>query len=177
MPSKVCTKCREDKPLGLFSRDRGTKDGHCYHCKSCAAERVKAWFKANPERRAQHRKKWRDANLELAKVIEKRSYEENRDARLEYKRSYAAANRPRYTHYTQKRKVAQGRAAPSWADQEAIVKIYPQCAEITDQTGVEHHVDHIIPLQGRLVCGLHVENNLQILPGDTNRRKANKHLP
>ena len=163
------------KPLASFSRDRSTKDGHCYHCKACLSARAVAWAKAHPDKRAEHRKRWRDNNLELAREIEKRSYEDNREQRLQSKREYAAANRPRYVHYTQKRKIAQGRATPNWADHAAIIQIYEQCAAATKETGVMHHVDHIVPLQGRDVCGFHVQNNLQILPADVNRRKANKH--
>ena len=171
---KACTKCQAVKPLGDFYRSRDTKDGRAYHCKACMNERVKQWSSQNPDARAQHRKRWRDENLELAKQIEKRSYLENREQRLEYKRQWSAANKPRYCHYAMKRKVAQGRATPPWADPDAIVAVYRQCAEVSQQTGVKHHVDHIIPLQGRTVCGLHVANNLQILTADANKRKANK---
>jgi hypothetical protein len=202
--NKTCTKCGETKPLDQYSAHKKAKDGYNWWCKSCmrlnakayAARnkdrvaatakgyreankekidaRVKAWHQSNAERRREHRRKWRDANLEKARAIEKASYEKNRDARLEAKREYAANNRPRYVHYTQKRKVAQGRATPSWANTEAIVAIYEECARVTVETGVEHHVDHIYPLQGKTVCGLHVESNLQILSGKENREKYNK---
>lgn len=205
MKAKACTKCGETKPLADFPRSNKARDGRDTRCKSCAAAhvraynaankekaaarakayreahkdavdaRVKAWHQANPERRAAHRKAWRDANYEAARVIERASYESNRDARLATKRQYAADNRARYTHYTQKRKAALGRATPKWADTAAIVAIYQQCADLTAATGIEHHVDHIVPLKGRTVSGLHVQNNLQILPANQNRRKYNRH--
>ena len=66
------------------------------------------------------------------------------------------------------------KACPLWANQDAITEIYRQAAEISLQTGIPHDVDHEIPLQGKLVCGLHVENNLQIIPASENRQKSNK---
>lgn len=63
---------------------------------------------------------------------------------------------------------------PSWANLDAIRDIYRQCREVTRRTGVPHHVDHIVPIKGRLVLGLHVENNLRIIPATENIRKRNR---
>ena len=60
---------------------------------------------------------------------------------------------------------------PLWADLSAIRKIY----ESAQKQGLT--VDHIIPLRGELVCGLHVENNLQLLDRDDNIAKGNKYVP
>ena len=66
-----------------------------------------------------------------------------------------------------KYKSVQLNSIPSWANMECIAKIYSSCPE-------GYHVDHIIPLQGAEVCGLHVENNLQYLPASENISKGNK---
>lgn len=58
-------------------------------------------------------------------------------------------------------------ATPAWADMNKIREIYRKCPE-------GHHVDHVIPLNGKLVCGLHVENNLQYLSESENLSKSNK---
>lgn len=68
-------------------------------------------------------------------------------------------------------------ARPRWADVDAIAAIYAECARITRQTGIPHEVDHIVPLLGRDVCGLHVEGNLRVVPRHVNRRKSNKLEP
>lgn len=76
--------------------------------------------------------------------------------------------------YTAKRRAAKLRATPSWANAAAIKTIYEEAKRLSILTGIPHHVDHIIPLQGSLVCGLHVENNLQILTASENSRKKNR---
>lgn len=65
-------------------------------------------------------------------------------------------------------------AMPPWVDVNEIRRVYEKRARIVSETGVEHHVDHIIPLAGKNVCGLHVPWNLQVIPGEANRRKSNR---
>ena len=71
------------------------------------------------------------------------------------------------TIMSNKKRAVKLRAMPKWANQEKIKEIYANCPK-------GWHVDHIVPLQGRNVCGLHVETNLQYLPARENARKKNK---
>jgi hypothetical protein len=73
------------------------------------------------------------------------------------------------------RHAAKLERTPKWADTEAISKIYEKARLLTKETGVAHEVDHIIPLRGELVSGLHVESNLQVITADENRRKNNNY--
>lgn len=65
------------------------------------------------------------------------------------------------------------RATPPWADLEAIRRVYEEAQALTKATGLQHNVDHIIPLKGETVCGLHVEYNLRVMLKEDNMRKGN----
>lgn len=62
---------------------------------------------------------------------------------------------------------------PKWADRKAICKVYVEALRKKVETGVQHSVDHIVPLNHPLVCGLHVDNNLRVLPLEENMRRSN----
>jgi hypothetical protein len=64
------------------------------------------------------------------------------------------------------------RRTPPWADLQAIRKIYEEAARLTKETGEPWHVDHEIPLNGRLVSGLHLAENLRVIQGIENLRKG-----
>lgn len=99
---------------------------------------------------------WRERNAPLLAATQRRYREANR-GRIN------AKNAARARHI----KVA----TPTWANMGAISAIYYQAAA----SGM--HVDHIVPLRSRLVCGLHVEANLRPMPGLENQRKGNRHWP
>ena len=86
-------------------------------------------------------------------------------------------NPDRLTVHVATRKAKKLSATPSWANLDAIKEIYKLAQALTQITGVRYSVDHIIPLQGKLVSGLHVENNLQVMPLNENCRKSNKFNP
>jgi hypothetical protein len=66
---------------------------------------------------------------------------------------------------------------PLWADPHAIEEIYAEARRLQRETGIPHHVDHIVPLRSVLVCGLHWEGNLAVVEKTVNLRKSNKHWP
>lgn len=69
------------------------------------------------------------------------------------------------------------RATPPWANRAAIRDKWVESSCATVETGVQHSVDHIVPLVHPLVCGLHVDRNLQVIPLVDNVRKSNKTWP
>ena len=77
---------------------------------------------------------------------------------------------------TDQYKNSKQRATPKWLSKghkQAIEAIYKECQGVTEETGLKHHVDHIIPLRGKTVSGLHVPWNLQILLASDNCKKKN----
>lgn len=74
----------------------------------------------------------------------------------------------------ERRRIAQVLATPLWRDRIKISQIYSEAKRLTEETGIPHHVDHIYPIQSQYGCGLHVHQNLQILPGLENIAKGNK---
>lgn len=79
-----------------------------------------------------------------------------------------------WSAYVVERQKKRAKSMPSWANRKAIQEIYLKARQLTIETGIRHEVDHIIPSNHKLVCGLHVENNLQILTEAENGKKSNK---
>ena len=89
--------------------------------------------------------------------------------RQEVCRKYAQSDKGKKcnNHNTALRHSRKLRAVPKWANLEKIKEIYKNCPK-------GYHVDHVIPLQGKNVCGLHVENNLKAILATLNMAKGNR---
>ena len=159
--------------------------------KEAVAEQMKAYKKANKEAIAEQRKAYREANKEAIAEQMKAYKKANKEAIAEYKKAYRQANKEARSEYykayqkanphicnatTAKRRATKLQATPAWANKEDIDSIY-LLASINRKAGLDVHVDHVVPLQSKLVCGLHCESNLQLLYSSDNISKGNRHWP
>ena len=92
-------------------------------------------------------------------------------------KNYAKHNASKFAALSAKRRAQERQATPAWADDKAIEAFYATAAGLSMHTGEWYHVDHIVPLCGKTVCGLHTQANLQVLPAKENKLKSNRHWP
>ena len=170
MIKKRCSVCREYKPLDQFSKSKAEKDGHTYRCKECNKAYTAEWRRQNPNAF----KAWREDHLNERSAYYSKWLEANKDRRSKYNSKWLKENRDSAAARCATRVAIKLCAKPKWADDEKIKSIYRRSAELTRETGVQHQVDHIYPLQGKRVCGLHCESNLQILTREQNISKLNR---
>lgn len=116
---------------------------------------------------------WRAANLVRARELDRRVYWRNIEGKAVWHKNYKARHRQSINAAEGERKKAIRLRTPKWADRSAIKKIYDCARELREQTGTNIEVDHIIPLRGKNVSGLHIAENLQISSGMQNRMKFN----
>jgi hypothetical protein len=163
--------------------------------KDKAREKVKEWRKANPEALAEQRArykakhpekalertlrwKWKNIDKVRAKDRENQAaYRRvNNEKVVAAKRKYAINNKGVINAAVAKREAAKKQRTPNWlspTDLWMIQEIYTLASLRSDYTGISWHVDHIIPLQGENVSGLHIPINLQVIPAVENIKKSN----
>ena len=169
MGTKECTKCRETKPLEAFSKRKSSKDGLQRQCKQCTAK----YYKDNRESIRTRERKYYLANKEARNAKTRKHYRENKEAMNEFCRKHYRENKAMYVAKEAKRRASKLRATPKWANLSKIEGLYKLARYLTEEHGRQVHVDHIVPLQNPLVCGLHVEDNLQLLFAEDNLSKSN----
>ena len=190
--TKTCTKCSVTKELSEFNNDVTTKDGHKPSCRKCHKEykdankdKTAAYNEATKEHRKIKAAKYFQENKEAIyahrktdKVVSyhKKYLKDNEEKIAAQSREWRQSNRGSVRSHRAKRRAAIKQATVPWADMKAIKEIYKEAVRLSDESGIQYEVDHIIPLTGVEVCGLHWEENLRILTAKENGSKYNKLL-
>jgi hypothetical protein len=178
---KPCIKCKSTERYSISKA-----------CNNCRLLRNREWKLANKEKILVTRENYKERAAEIAKEYHKNNREvrrnksrlyalNNKDKLLKYWKTYDAEHKERKKQYRKdnphvqrnidaKRHAAKMQRIPSWVDLDEIKKIYKNCP-------IDMAVDHIYPLQGKLVSGLHVANNLQYLTKSENSSKGNRFEP
>ena len=199
--NKTCKKCNQVKHIELFPKRwnncktcvsiymKAYREAHAEQIKELKKEwklnnrehvrnKNKQYAINNPEKSKAYKLKWKLNNLEKDRIA-KRKYtlnnpEKVKDAGTKWRLNNPGALRARDA----KRRASKKNRTPLWVDKDhmwLIKEAYELAAIRTKQFGFSWHVDHIIPLQGKLVSGLHVIENLRVIPGTENLKKQNKY--
>jgi len=200
---KVCSKCKEQKDVGFFYLRKGKPDSWCKMCYKDANTKyvktdewkIKKKGNANkPEnkiKKALADKLYRENNMSAIKESKKQYYINNKDtiskkvsARYQVNKEHVKTNvllwktknKDKVNAYVMHRLTTKKQACPKWLteDDKWMIEEAYSLAKLREQiVGGVWHVDHIIPLQNNIVCGMHVPWNLQVIPESVNCSKRN----
>ncbi len=193
---KSCTRCKESKGLSEFYRRGDSPDGYRGYCKQCDSATSKIYYQGNRDelytRSAdrykaktieilEKQKERRLSNLpksrQKGKAYAEKYRRKHRDRVKSSSARWAKDNKDKSNATLSKRRASKLKAIPLWLSREDIKKMYElyrRAKSLTTETGIQHEVEHIVPLQGKDVCGLHVPWNLQVITQHDNRVKSNK---
>lgn len=199
---KKCKICEQFLDRSLFYKDKKGKDGLHGYCKSCTKNKrteyrnsaegaayMLRWRKENKDKGRKHAKTYRNSSggkRNMKQYLEKNKEKISKQQSTYYKKNFKKIQEWQADYYKSdtgkaiknahgnRRRAIQLKATPEWANLEKIKVLYEKAIWLESITGLKYHVDHIIPLKGVEVCGLHVWENLQILEASLNLKKNNK---
>lgn len=167
---KQCTRCSVFKPFSRFYKQAvNSKDGFQAHCKDCDNARVALRKKKNPEQ-----------TKVTQAVSDRNKYTKRAATILARNKAWKVANPERVQAADARRRAARLQRTPAWLTEDdlwMIEQAHDIAQKRTKMLGFSWHVDHVVPLQGKLVSGLHVPHNMQVIPAMDNCRKANHFIP
>ena len=190
---KTCSRCKEEKQTSQFY---AKPDGSLKtQCKDCQLAYNRAYKAKHKEKTAAYSKKYYKENKEECKANNAKYYAENKEYFQKWAKAYRSEHGARLNAYdlewaknnpensnarSAKRRAAKLQRTPAYTEtcpwQKFWLKEHYRTAKVLEKmTGVKYHVDHIIPLQGELVSGLHIAENLQVITAAENLSKHNSY--
>jgi hypothetical protein len=174
---KYCSSCKKVESIKDYGVDNSRSDKLNVYCISCFSKINNKWYESNKEAKKEDSKNYYKNNIEIAAERNKKYYENNIERIAERNKKYKAVNLDKYNALNAKRRATKLRATPKWLSKEQhkqILEFYTEAKRLEQETGIKYHVDHIVPLQGITISGLHVPWNLQILTAKENMSKGNR---
>ena len=159
------------------------KDGlntFCITCHKADGNVRKKQNRLNPEwkaKEAAYKKLYREKTIVQRAAYISEWRKQNYEHSIAYGKEYRKRNKERYNYLCQLRKISLIQRTPKWLTDDdfwMIEQAYELASLRTKMFGFQWHVDHVIPLRGKKVSGLHVPTNLQVIPWKDNQRKTNK---
>ena len=196
--TKICKKCVTTKLFSEFYKEKRNTDGYTGTCIKCTKERLRGWLDNNKEKSSLYTKKYKKNNVEKILLAGKKYYENNKGKIALYSKSnrhankekeilrhkkyrndnkekiilaskkYLKNNREKINANKMRYKATKIQATPLWFEKDKVELVYKKALEWN------MHVDHIVPLKGKNVCGLHCWANLQLLEASLNKSKGNR---
>lgn len=182
---KMCKKCGTTKPATAFHKCSRNKSGLQSKCVACMnayymanqdklIARTREWERNHKDRKKAWREQWIHDNPDKRKAVCDKYYKNNKDKARSASKKWKTNNKGKLALYASVRRATKFNSTPIWADMALIEREYELAAWCTKVTGEKYHVDHIIPLRGKKVCGLHVHTNMQVIRQKENLTKSNK---
>ena len=174
--NKTCACCKLELPVEKFFKSSIRKDGlHCY-CKSCENEKSRQQYAKHKTRKDAQNKRWYEQNKQIRLLSQYAWQEKNKDKVSEIQKNHRKRNLAKDCAKVMKREASKINATPIWANNTRIQCYYSLAAMFNKNTDQKWHVDHIVPLRGKNVCGLHVDYNLRVIPAIENMKKGNRYV-
>ena len=171
--NKTCCCCTVEKDISCFNNSSRSKDGKQARCKEC----VHLYYLNNKSVRLQKKKEYYEKNRDKILAAEHKRYKKQSERLKQQARDFRKNNPDKHNALNARTRASKLQALPKWLNEDdkwMMKEAYSLAQLRTRLFGFMWHVDHIVPLRGKNVCGLHVPWNLQVIPATENLSKSNQ---